>query len=136
MRSGRVAEEERAMAMDWNLVARLSQEAFRAAVNEWISKARIQGGQINGPAATLTPGSLASDVDLERHIAQKLIAANLPAEISRILAKELSGAWKAWAAGFQLKLPRAYPSFAAIPGPAAPPTPAAGAIPLSQGSSP
>lgn len=122
--------------MDWNSIARLAQEAFRQGVNEWIGKARIQGGQVNGPAATLTPGSLVSDVNLEREILQKLIASNLPPEISQVLAKELSAAWKEWAAGFQLRLPKAYPTFAAVPGPAAPPTPTAqGAIPLSQGSS-
>ena len=122
--------------MDWNLAAKLAQEAFRAAVNEWIGKARIQGGQVNGPAATLTPGSLVSDVNLEREIAQKLGASSLPPEVSQVLARELAAAWNQWAAGFQLKLPKAYPSFAAVPGPAAPPTPAAaGAIPLSQGNS-
>lgn len=122
--------------MDWNAVAKLSQEAFRAAVNEWISKARIQGGQVNGPTATLTPGSLVSDANLEREIAQRLTASVLPPEVTQILARELAAAWNQWAAGFQLRLPKAYPSFAAVPGPSAPPTPtAAGAIPLSQGSS-
>jgi hypothetical protein len=34
-----------------------------------------------------------------------------------------------------MQIPKAYPSFAAFPGPHAPPTPAAGAFPLSQGTS-
>jgi hypothetical protein len=117
-------------------VAKLSQDAFREGVNEWIGKARIQGGLVKGPSAILTPGSLVSDVNIERQMVQKLIASQVPAEISQVLAKEPAAAWKEWASGFQLQLPKAYPSFAAFPGPMAPPTPTAlGAIPLSQGSS-
>jgi hypothetical protein len=133
-RSGRLAQGE--MPLDWNSVAKLSQEAFREGVNEWIGKARIQGGLVKGPAATLTPGSLVSDANIERDVVQRLIASKVPAEISQALAKELAAAWKQWAEGFTLHLPNAYPSFAAFPGPAAPPTPTAtGAIPLSMGSS-
>ena len=122
--------------MDWNTIAKAAQEAFREGVNEWIGKARIQGGKINGPAAHLTPGSLASDGNVESRVVQKLIGSQVPPEISRALAKELGAAWNGWALGFQVQIPSAYPSFAAFPGPAAPPTPAAsGPVPLSNGSS-
>jgi hypothetical protein len=129
-----LAEEE--TALDWNSIAKLTQEAFRDAVNEWIGKARVQGGLVNGPSAVLTPGSLVSDANIESAIVQKLIASQVPPDISQVLAKELAAAWKEWAAGFRLQLPKAYPSFAAFPGPVAPPTPTAlGSVPLSQGSS-
>ena len=116
-------------------IAKLSQEAFREGVNEWIGSARIKGGQVSGPSATLTPGSLASDVNLESRVHQKLLGSKVPPEISRVLAKALAAAWNDWAKGFQMQIPKAYPSFAAFPGPLAPPTPAAGTFPLSQGTS-
>ena len=122
--------------MDWNTIAKASQEAFREGVNEWIGKARIRGGQVMGPTANLTPGSLVSDGNIESKIMQKLIGSQVPSEIARALAKELAAAWNGWAAGFQMQILSAYPTFAAFPGPVAPPTPAAtGPVPLSNGSS-
>jgi hypothetical protein len=122
--------------VDWNTIAKASQDAFREGVNEWIGKARIQGGQVDGPTANLTPGSLVSDGNVESKVVQKLIDSQVPSEISRALARELAAAWNDWAAGFQMRIPSAYPSFAAFPGPVAPPTPAVtGPIALSKGSS-
>jgi hypothetical protein len=120
--------------LDWNSIAKLSRESFREAVNDWIGKARIQGGQVKGPDAALTPGSLVSDANIESAMLQKLVAARVPAEIARTLAKELAGAWNGWAAGFQVQVRGAYPKFAAFPGPRAPPTPAP-PIALTQGAS-
>ena len=122
--------------MDWYSITKYAQEAFREGVNEWISKARVQGGRVNGPAANLTPGSLISDVNIESKVSQKLIGAKVPSDIALALAKQLGSAWGDWAAGFQMQIPGAYPTFAAFPGPVAPPTPAATRdIPLSQGRS-
>ena len=109
--------------MDWNSIAKYSQEAFREGVNEWISKARVQGGRVNGPAANLTPGSLISDVNIESKVFQKLVGSKVPADIAHALAKQLGSAWGDWAAGFQIQIPSAYPTFAAFPGPGAPPKP-------------
>jgi len=120
--------------LDWNSIARVSREAFRDAVNDWIDKAHIRGGQVRGPDATLTRGSLVSDGNIERIVFQKLIAAHAPTEIARVLAKELAAAWNAWAAEFQMQIPGAYPTFAAFPGPKAPPT-SAPPIALAQGTS-
>jgi hypothetical protein len=66
---------------------------------------------------------------------QKLTAGKVPQEIARPLATELAAAWNAWAAGFQIQIPGAYPTFAAFPGPIAPPTPAM-PVGLAQGTSP
>jgi hypothetical protein len=121
--------------LDWTSIAKLSQEAFREGVNEWIGSAQIKGGQVSGPSARLTPGSLVSDANIEVKMFQKLLGSKVPSEISRALAKELAAAWNDWARGFQMQIPNAYPSFAAFPGPVAPPTPAAAAFPLSQGAS-
>ncbi len=122
--------------MDWNGIAKQAQEAFRTAANEWIGKARIQGGTVRGPSATLTPGSLVSETNLEMRMVQLLTHPHVPREIAMDLAKVLAQAWKEWAAGFQIHLPKAYPTLAAVPGRFAPPTPAAGAPSLSQGNSP
>jgi hypothetical protein len=121
--------------LDWNSIAKLSQEAFREGVNEWIGSARIKGGQVSGPSATLTPGSLISDANIETRVFQKLLGSRVPPEVARVLAKELAAAWNDWAAGFHMQIPNAYPSFVAFPGRSAPPTPAAGVFPLSQGTS-
>lgn len=120
--------------MDWNTIAKLSQEAFRTGVNEWIGRARIQGGTVSGPSAILTPGSLVSDTNIQVRVFQSLVASKVPPEIAGVLSKVLAAAWNDWAAGFQLQLPTAYPTFAAFPGRSAPPTPAIPAS-LSQGSS-
>jgi hypothetical protein len=120
--------------LDWNSIAKLAQEAFRVAVNEWIGRARIQGGMVSGPVATLTPGSLVSDVSIEMRVTQSLTTAKVPADISGVLAKTLAAAWNDWARGFQIILPAAYPKFAAFPGSVAPPTPAVPA-PVLQGTS-
>jgi len=121
--------------LDWTSIARAAREAFRDAVNDWIGKARIRGGQVRGPAAILTHGSLISDGNIETMVLQKLIAAQAPPDVARTLAHELATAWNGWAAGFHAHVHGAYPSFAAFPGPVAPPTPAA-PIALAQGSSP
>jgi hypothetical protein len=120
--------------LDWTSLAKLAREAFRDAVNDWIAKAQIRGGLVMGPNAMLTPGSLTSDANIEATILQKLTAAQVPPDVARTLARELAAAWTEWAAGFQAQVPGAYPRLAAVPGPVAPPTPAA-PIALTQGSS-
>lgn len=110
--------------MDWNTIAKHSKTAFRDAVNEWIGMARIRGGQLRGTEAILTPGSLSSGVSMDGAVLQRLAGSKVPSEIAQVLAKELASAWNVWAKGFQARVPEAYPSFAAFPGPMAPPTPA------------
>jgi hypothetical protein len=122
--------------LDWNTLTKLCREAFRDAVNDWLGKARIRGGQVNGPNAILMPGCLASDANIEATILMKLVPAQAPPEIARAFAKELAGAWNAWASGFQLQMPGAYPPFAAFPGPVAPPMPTSRPFPVALGASP
>jgi hypothetical protein len=122
--------------VDWDSIAKLSQEAFRVAVNEWIGAARIQGGTVSGPNAILPPGSLVSTTNIEARMTQTVAGSQVPRDIASALSNTLAAAWKEWASGFQLQIPAAYPKFAAIPGPAAPPTPTSGATPLSKGAPP
>jgi hypothetical protein len=121
--------------VDWNSLAKLARESFRDAINDWIGKAQVRGGMVMGPNASLTPGSLSSPAPIEPMILQKLLPARVPPEVAVALARELAAAWNAWAAGFQAQLPGVYPQLAAVPGPVAPPTPAAAPIALTQGSS-
>lgn len=120
---------------NWNEVAKAACEAFRAGVNDWISKARIQGGRVNGPNAELTPGSFTSASNFEPLMVEAMVKARVPADIARVFACELWSAWKEWADGFRMLLPGIYPQLAAFPGPMAPPMPGRGTFPLSQGSS-
>ncbi|HEY3742092.1 MAG TPA: hypothetical protein VGL53_19705 [Bryobacteraceae bacterium] len=121
--------------MDWNTIAGLVREAFRIAVNEWIGKARIEGGKVSGPTAVLTPGTLSSETNIEARMLQILSNAQVPRNVAAAFSAPLAAAWNEWAAGFQIQLPKAYPAFAAFPGHFAPPTPAAVAPTLSKGSS-
>lgn len=121
--------------MEWNEIVKSVQDAYRVAVNEWIGKARIQGGTVKGPSAVLTPGSLVSETNIEARMVQILGGSRVPRDIAAALARVLAGAWNEWAAGYQIQIPKAYPSFAAVPGRVAPPTPASQAPPLSQGNS-
>lgn len=121
--------------MDWVAITKATREAFGQSVNDWIIASYVQGGWVRGPNAQLTPGSLKSSVDVEQRLAQALAAARVPAPVAQALARELGGAWRAWADGFQLNLAGAYPKLAAVPGPVAPPTPAAGAFPIARGAS-
>jgi len=121
--------------MDWVAITKATRAAFGQSVNDWIIASYVQGGWVRGPNAQLTPGSLKSGVDIEQRLAQALTVARVPAPVVQALARELGGAWRAWADGFQLTLPGAYPKLAAVPGPVAPPTPAASAFPISRGAS-
>jgi hypothetical protein len=123
--------------MDWSAIAKGARIGFEKGANEWILGARVRGGVIQGPNAELTPGSLTSDVSFESVIAQSMTSAGAPALVSQAVARELWSAWKEWADGFRMSIPGAFPTFAAYPGPQAPPTPAAQAgYPLVRGTSP
>jgi len=121
--------------MDWVAITKATRAAFGQSVNDWIVASYVEGGWVRGPNAELTPGSLKSSVDIEQRLMQALMVARVPAAIAQTLARELGGAWRAWADGFRLTLPGAYPKLAAVPGPMAPPTPASGAFPIARGSS-
>jgi hypothetical protein len=121
--------------MDWVAVANAARAAFGQSINDWIVASYVQGGLVRGPNAELTPGSLKSSVDVERRTQQALTLGRVPAPIAQAIARELGGAWRAWADGFTLSVPGAYPRLAAVPGPMAPPTPASSAFPIARGVS-
>lgn len=120
--------------MDWHGISTVAREAFRASVNDWIGKARIQNGKINGPMFRLDPGGLTSLANMEAGLLPALTAARLPLPVAQALSKTLVAAWNDWTRGYQVVAPSAFPTFAAVPGPHAPPTPSI-PIPLQAGSS-
>src|SRR4030095_4835300 len=95
--------------MDWAGITKATRTAFGQGVNEWIIASYVQGGSVRGPDAEVTPGSLKSNVDLEQRMLQALMVGKVPAAVAQALARELGSAWRAWADGFNLKLPGAYP---------------------------
>jgi hypothetical protein len=121
--------------MDWVAIAKSARTAFGQSVNDWIVASYIKGGWVRGPNAELTPGSLKSGVEIEPRMVQALTVAQVPPAVAQVFARELSGAWREWADGFQMHLPGAYPKLAAVPGPMAPPTPSATAYPVVRGVS-
>lgn len=117
-------------------VAAAARKALGAGIKDWIAGSRLQGGEVNGPNARFGPGSLMSTSPIEPQLVAALLSARTDPPVAKALARELGGAWKAWADGFQIHLAGAFPTLAAVPGPQAPPTPSArGIIPLTQGVS-
>lgn len=117
-------------------VADAARDSFVEGVGDWIAESRIQGGEVQGPDARLGPGSLTSTHCFEPRMMSSLRRAGADPAVASRLARELWGAWSAWAEGFQVQLPGAFPTLAAVPGPVAPPTPPArGVIPISLGMS-
>jgi hypothetical protein len=122
--------------MDWVLITKTALMSFQKGVNDWIVASRVQGGWVQGPNAALTPGSLKGVADLEPRVLNGMMAGGVPPAVAKAIAQELCGAWLAWANGFAMNLPGAYPKLGAVPGPAAPPTPAVQpGYPLSRGAS-
>jgi len=121
--------------MDWAAIENAARVAFGRSVNDWIVASYVQGGTVSGPNAQLTPGSLKSSVDIEQRLLQTLTIGRVPAPVAQTIARELGRAWRAWADGFSVNVPGAYPKLAAVPGPMAPPTPASSAFPIARGAS-
>ncbi len=110
--------------MDWATIAKLAKEGVQNGVNQWLAVAVVQGGKISATTAVLPPGSLVCPMKIEPLLLQRLLQGQVPPEIARVLARALSSSWDEWASLFSITMPGAFPSFAAFPGPMAPPTPA------------
>ncbi|MBL8173967.1 MAG: hypothetical protein JNK48_04815 [Bryobacterales bacterium] len=119
--------------MNWTKIAELAREAFREGVNAWIGKAGIAGGVVNGPVLELRPGALNSPIQVNNLVFAAMTRNGVSPLISKALANTLGGAWHEWAAGFHLRA-TAFPALAAVPAPAAGPTPGV-PVPLRQGAS-
>jgi hypothetical protein len=122
-------------AHDWSAIAKLSADAFRVAVNEWIAQANVQGGRVSGSTAVLPAGSLVSPVDIGKRMYDLLSAYQVPPAVSTPIASVLAASWQEWAAGYQMQITGAYPALAAVPAPSAPATKASVSPLLSQGNS-
>lgn len=119
--------------MDWKQVGVLARDAFREGVNGWIGKASVSGGVVNGPVLELRPGCLRSTIQVESFVFAAMTRGGVSAAVAGAVAKTLGAAWQNWAAGYQLRA-TAFPALAAVPGPAAGPTPGT-PVALRQGTS-
>ncbi len=101
----------------------LAWDAAKTAVNSfWTLQAHFQNVQIQAVSA-ICPVSCLNGPDIGPHIKSQLISNNVPAGIADIFATSIAGAWKEWQDSVNILGLPWYPSFAAYPGPRAPPTP-------------
>lgn len=92
-------------------------------VDEWRLDAELVGVSIVGGFAMAGPGVLRSPNAFAPTIRTAMTRAQAPAPIADAVASTIWQAWKQWADGVTVPSLFWYPSFAAFPGPVAPPTP-------------
>ncbi len=90
------------------------------AVARWQSQAVLKDVVINGPKAF--GGSIAGPA-LQPLIEQTMAGAGVPAAVAKAFAAPVSSAWSAWVSSLRVPGMDWYPTFAAFPGPVAPPAP-------------
>jgi hypothetical protein len=103
---------------DWLKIAK---DAAREAVKNWLQLSQVTSLVISGPTGTLKPGGLRSRADFRATMVSKMMLSGAPAQVVTAFSEPLAQAWNAWFDGYQVQL--RYPTFAAVPGRAAPPTP-------------
>ena len=120
---------------EWTDVVAAARKGFGAGVDAWSKETQVIGGTVRGADAFITPGSLRSHRSFERELRATLTAGGASDGVSRAIATELWGAWKAWGDGFQCTLSGSFPELASYPGAHAPPTQGQGVTPLQKSSS-
>ncbi|MDH5546858.1 MAG: hypothetical protein OEZ43_14795 [Gammaproteobacteria bacterium] len=95
--------------------------AICSAIDQWMKMTTIAGAVINGPSGMLMPGNVLGPPLAPLILAKAPQATAFELKYSVAIANAIGSAWQAWHAGLMGNL--MYPSFAAFPGPMAPPTP-------------
>ena len=103
------------------------------AIDQWMKLTTIAGVVINGPSGMLLPGSVLGPPLSPLILSKAPQATSYELKYSVAIANAFGTAWQTWQAGLMGNL--MYPSFAAFPGPVAPPTPNV-PVPLMMLSSP
>lgn len=116
----------------WTAWSKAAKDAARVAAKEWLSHSMIVNVVIHGPIGTLTPGGLRSTSDFRSSMIVKMQQNGVPMPITLAFCDALSQAWNAWFEGYTVQL--SYPTFAAVAGHVAPPTPCV-PQPLKSGAS-
>jgi hypothetical protein len=117
-----LAQQKLGSAAQKNYVGKVA-AAIAAAITMWQLQAKFVNVKINGPVAVSPPGSLQGPT-LEAQIKSlSPQGSDWERKMSAAIAAGVSNAWKNWQQSvFVPGLPW-YPTFAAFPGPMAPPTP-------------
>lgn len=94
----------------------------RFAIGMWVTLAHFRDIRINGANASGAPGCLAGP-RLKTWIRANMAEQKVPIAIADKFAEAIAEAWASWQSGISVPGLPWYPSFAAHPGPSAPPTP-------------
>jgi hypothetical protein len=107
----------------WPEVLDVARAAISAGVDLWSANAQVLGGQLNGSAMFLPPGSLFGEPPFDTSVEGALLPLPIPREVASAIAGVAWEVWSAWAKSYYVSLPRAFPDLAAVPGPEAEQTP-------------
>lgn len=120
-------------APDWGRLLPAAKNATVDGINRWAQQASFIDGRVN--AVTAMGGKIVSAVIFENDIYTAMISAGGPEVICRGLSSGIWIRFKEWFGSYQVPGLPWYPSFAAWPGPVAPPMPNI-PCPLAAGISP
>ncbi len=113
-----------ALKQDWSNFAVVANEVTGDAVRDWISQAVIRGARCEGPIAIFPQGSLRSPVSsMSDNIRKKLTERGVIPAVATAVGNSVGQGFEKWAAGYETRVPTAFPMFAAYPLPAAIPHP-------------
>jgi hypothetical protein len=101
----------------------VARESISAGVDLWSANAQVVGGQVNGSAVFLPPGSLFGEPPFDASVEGALRQLPIPPQVATAIAGVAWEVWTAWAKSYYVSLPRAFPELAAVPGPEAEQTP-------------
>jgi hypothetical protein len=106
---------------DWARWLAAAEEAIAAGVDFWTANAGVRGGEVNGSAAFLPPGSLGGPSFAEP-VEQDVLKASAPPQLAAALGLVSWQAWETMATSYTLSVPRAFRDFAAVAAIEVPPT--------------
>jgi hypothetical protein len=107
---------------DWARWVTAAEEAIAAGVDFWTANADVRGGEVNGSAAFLPPGSLGGPSFADA-VEQEVQKAGAPPQVAAALGLVSWQAWETMATSYTLSVPRAFRDFAAVAAIEVPPTP-------------
>ncbi len=122
----------RVPVVNWAKVNEEAKAATRTAIGYWCQTSKVKRGSINASLLSIPPNSL-EGMNFSNLMKSLMIAKGIDRKIARAYAMALWQGWSQWSASYTISYP-AFPSFAAFPGPMAPPTLAI-PIPLATGRS-
>jgi hypothetical protein len=107
---------------EWSTWLERAMDAVSHAVAVWSTQVKFVNVTINGAIAEGPPGTL-DGPSLNPQLCSLMVNSGIPDDIAKKTSKAIASLWEDWQS--KVVIPRLawYPSFAAFPGPLAPPTP-------------